>query len=248
MAILAVAEGRVNPRAEGLREIAPAPMALQLKRAVQALKRNTQSMHEFTSGRLLNVLPPVLAGGILLATVWFHLRPAPFEPNLSESPSLEAANSPLVPAAINLSEMAGWALFGAVDAPSEVALPEPGGALEDLPPASIDLKLSGIAYSLDTARGFAILGTPDGQQREYRVGEVLLEGVSVHAIRPLEVVISNQGKLESVALPLESAPGGGLSPNRGYPTPGLPHFQGPPPGVNPMPFEEPVPMPTMPNQ
>ena len=205
-------------------------------------------MHDFMSGRLLNVLPPLLAGGILLATVWFHLRPAPFVPTLSESPSLEAANSPLAPAAINLSEMAGWALFGAVDAPSEMVVPEPSDALEDLPPASIDLKLSGIAYSLDTARAFAILATPDGQQREYRVGEVLLEGVSVHAIRPLEVVISNQGKLESVALPLESAPGGGLSPNRGYPTPGLPPFQGPPPGVNPMPFEEPVPMPTMPNQ
>ncbi len=224
-------------------------MALQLKRAVQALERLTQSMHDFTSGRLLNVLPPVLAGGILLATVWFHLRPAPFEPTLSESPSLEAANLPLAAAAaINLSEMAGWALFGAVDAPSGVALPEPTEALEDLPPASIDLKLSGIAYSLDTARAFAILGTPDGQQREYRVGEVLLEGVSVHAIRPLEVVISNQGKLESVALPLESASGGGLSPNRGYATPGLPPFQGPPPGVNAMPFEEPVPMPTMPNR
>lgn len=199
-------------------------------------------MHDFMSGRLLNVLPPALAGVILFATAWFHLRAAPLV--AAPTPPVPESVNPFsaAPTVINSSEIAGWALFGTLAASSGEVVLEPTESLEDLPSASIELKLHGIAYSLDEARAFAIVSTPDGQQREFRAGDSLLEGVTVHAIRPLEVVISNQGKLESVALPLESATGGSPS-NLGYPAPGLPQIQMAPPDVSQMPIQEPMPMP-----
>ncbi len=207
-------------------------------------------MQDFFSGRALSVLAPVSAGTLLLATLWFHLRPSPTLTVVESLPPAAAA-----PANPNtdfaLQEIPSWQLFGALADPNAtevtVQAPAPGDALAELPPTSIDLKVSGIAYSPDSHRAYAIVGAVNAPQRQYRAGDVLSEGVTVHSIRPLEVVISNQGKLESLALPLESMPGGASAPDL-YARPNLPQFPGIPPGMPEIPVQEPGPLPTTPNQ
>ncbi len=208
-------------------------------------------MQDLLSGRVLNLLPPVSAGILLLATLWFHLQPSSTLALTESSAPVGIAQAPTAVASADLWEIPGWQLFAASagSGPAEVSAhaPPPTESLEDLPPTSIDLKVSGIAFSLDARRAYAIVGPPNGQQRQYRVGDVLAEGVAVHAIRPLEVVISNQGKLESLALPLDSR-SGGAAPAERYSGPNLPQFPGIPPGMPEIPVQQPGPMPMAPTQ
>jgi len=169
-------------------------------------------MQDLMSSRVLQWAAPALATLVLAFTLWHHLsRPA--EPPPVASATVQSA-ALAASAAIELNAIAGWSLFGGVDgAPADLAPPPPPTeSLEDLPPTTLGLTVSGIAFALDAAHAYAIVGTPDGQQHQYKVGDSLLEGVAIHAIRPLEVIVSNQGKLESVPLPLESTGAGGGAP------------------------------------
>ncbi len=183
-------------------------------------------MPALTSARAFQWSAPVLAAGVLAFTLWFHLARPPLPSVAPSARSAPAQRAILSPPALN--ELPGWSLFGQpAETPSGAAPtadPPAPATLEDLPPTALGLTLSGIAYSPDAAISHAIIGTPDGKQQQVTVGSPLLAGVTVHAIRPLEVIISNQGTLESILLPLESVQSGSAAPPAQYSMPAIPQI------------------------
>ena len=169
---------------------------------------------------------PLLAAILLSAVLAAHLTPArPTTP-----PPGHTIADPLpapAPSAVDYREMLGWHLFG-VRASENAAKPDPApaAAIDDanLPPASIDLKLSGIAYSVDQTRAYAILGGTDGVQKQYGVGKTIKDDIVIERIRPRSVVLKHAGRLEALTLPQESTSKG--APPARYSANGLP------PGLN----------------
>lgn len=204
-------------------------------------------MHALNSARLPALLAPVLGAVVLIATAALHFRPAANGPT-GDSAGSRALSAPVaeVRPPPNLSEIAGWPLFGtprAEDLDSAAAKAEDQAeaeapSLENLPPATLPLQLKGIAFSADGSRAYAIIGAADGTQREYQAGDELQPGVTLHSLKLREVVISNAGKLESLALPVPDGAGG--PGGRALPSirPQLPRIQGrlpvppPPPPIS----------------
>jgi hypothetical protein len=160
----------------------------------------------------------VLSGCLLVFTLVHHLTAS--KTLESDELALEAPPILASPASqpAKLDRLLEWSLFGkaadtesggvTADAPgpsTAVVLPEED---EDtvLPVTALDLKVQGIAYSRDRSRAYAILEVEGGAPREFRPGETLKDGVELRAIRPLEVVIQHQGRLESAALPMAPGP------------------------------------------
>lgn len=185
------------------------------------------------TARALQWSAPVLATGVVVLTLWFHLGRDSLS-TITAAPATAQA-PPDRPAPPALGDIPGWSLFGSASTEASTTVAEPVApsptALEDLPPSALGLTVSGIAYSPDATSAHAIIGMPDGRQQQFTPGETLLDGVTVHAIRPLEVIISNQGTLESVPLPLESAQTGGAAPPQPLSMPVIPPIPTTPPGV-----------------
>lgn len=109
-------------------------------------------------------------------------------------------------------QMPDWHLFGefkqalADIAPaeeiSETTNTEPD--LSNIPETRIPLKLSGIAFSQDQRKAFAMIVTPDGHQAEFQAGESIGTEASVHLIEERRVVIERGGKYEALSLPENS--------------------------------------------
>lgn len=65
---------------------------------------------------------------------------------------------------------------------------------------SLDLQLFGVREDRATGRGSAIVGTPDGQQRSYVVGEEIMPGVTLAAVSFDGITISRNGVSEQLYL------------------------------------------------
>lgn len=68
---------------------------------------------------------------------------------------------------------------------------------EDAPETTLNLKLLG---RITGEGGSAILKTPDGSERGYSVGEEIMSGVTLEAINPSYIVISQNGALERLTI------------------------------------------------
>jgi general secretion pathway protein C len=79
---------------------------------------------------------------------------------------------------------------------------------------SLDLKLFGIRSDQASGRGSAIIGTPDGRQGSYLVGEEIQPGVVLVAVAFDNVTISRGGAREQVFLD-QSAPANVVAPGAG---------------------------------
>jgi len=64
---------------------------------------------------------------------------------------------------------------------------------EDAPETTLDLTLMGRRAGVD---GSAILRTPDGQQKNYKIGDEILQNVTLEAVNVEYIVISQNGSLE----------------------------------------------------
>src|SRR3546814_11852757 len=93
------------------------------------------------------------------------------------------------------------------------ALPRGAAALGDFDPffrlngdsgpmvvTSLDLKLFGVRENRATGRGSAIVGTPDGEQRSFPVGEEIVPGVTLRAVNFDSVTLSRGGTAEQMCL------------------------------------------------
>ena len=163
--------------------------------------------------RALRWLPLALACCVLGAVILYA-------PGRALTP-LPEASSPLVSdpeptrATQALGELAAWPLFGVGDSSDQDASRSsteaggPAGRVPDesvvLPATALDVQVRGLAYATSAARAHAILQVNGQAQQRYRPGDVLTDGVTLAAVRPMEVVIANQGRMESAALPVAPA-------------------------------------------
>lgn len=65
---------------------------------------------------------------------------------------------------------------------------------------SLDLTLHGVLEDRATGRGSAIIGTPDGRQNSFVVGEEIVEGVTLAGVASDSVTISRGGATEQIFL------------------------------------------------
>ena len=65
---------------------------------------------------------------------------------------------------------------------------------------TLDLKLYGVRSDQASGRGAAIIGTPDGKQQSYAVGEEILPGVTLQAVAFDNVTILRGGAREQIFL------------------------------------------------
>jgi general secretion pathway protein C len=84
---------------------------------------------------------------------------------------------------------------------------------------SLNLKLFGVREDRASGRGSAIIGTPDGVQRSFAVGEEIGPGVVLTAVGFDSVTISRGGAAEQIFLDQSSAPGAGAIPQAPMATP-----------------------------
>ncbi|HEX8402848.1 MAG TPA: type II secretion system protein N [Allosphingosinicella sp.] len=103
---------------------------------------------------------------------------------------------------------------------------------------SLNLTLFGVRENRATGRGSAIIGTADGQQRSYAVGEEIMPGVTLTAVGFDNVTVSRSGTAEQLFLdqsPPATAVGPGAIPamstpmTTSTPPPPLPVVVAPPP-------------------
>jgi general secretion pathway protein C len=115
-----------------------------------------------------------------------------------------------------------------------------GGSAAPVVVTSLNLKLFGVREDRASGRGSAIIGTPDGQQRSFAVGEEIVPGVTLAAVGSDSVTVSRGGTAEQLFLdqstPATVVAPGGSAPS--IPVPSPPPPQGalpPPPEVAPPP-------------
>jgi len=97
---------------------------------------------------------------------------------------------------------------------------------------SLNLKLFGVREDRASGRGSAIIGTPDGQQKSYAVGEEIMPGVTLTAVGYDNVTVSRGGTVEQLFLD-QSGPAAIVAP--GAPTPAIvPAMPPPPPPIGAM--------------
>lgn len=148
-------------------------------------------------------------GAVILEVPGRHRTPLPPPPTQSAT-----GNEPL-PEALALADLTDWSLFGRAAAADEETTgheANSGNVAGDLPAESIvlptttlDVQVRGLAYATVPGRAHAILQVNGQAQQRYKPGDVLTDGVTLAGVRPLEIVISNQGRMESAALPMAPA-------------------------------------------
>jgi general secretion pathway protein C len=79
---------------------------------------------------------------------------------------------------------------------------------------SLDLKLFGVRENRASGLGSAIISTPDGQQRNFLVGEEIVPGVTLTAVGFDSVTISRNGTAEQLFLD-QSSPAEVVAPQNG---------------------------------
>lgn len=105
-----------------------------------------------------------------------------------------------------------------------------GGGAAPAVVTSLNLKLFGVREDRASGRGSAIIGTPDGQQKSYAVGEEIMPGVTLTAVGYDHVTVSRGGTAEQLYLD-QSTPATVVAPGVQAPPPVAPP---PPPPVSMM--------------
>lgn len=145
---------------------------------------------------VLFLLLLVIAGVLAARLTWLWLAPAPAFVAVEKSSNQAGAQAP----SISVDQIGRWHLFGLPATPQQasakkISASQLGAKLEGI--------ISGSAFPLVILR-------VGGKVRLLGVGDALSSGVTIVSIAPDRVVISNQGRLESIAFPkpasLDQAP------------------------------------------
>ncbi|MQM38885.1 Type II secretion system protein C [wastewater metagenome] len=150
------------------------------------------SRAETTLAAAITAAAVVLLGAetVLLGwQLWPRDAAVPPGPAVPASPG-GTAGSPLDTAAI-----VGAHLFGRA-ADSDVPRPE-----QEVPPTQLDLSLRGVVAGPSEDKGLAIIAAGGGDGHLYRPGDALPGGARLEGIRRDHVILSRDGRRETLALP-----------------------------------------------
>ncbi len=139
----------------------------------------------------LSVLFIVLLTKSAAGLTWLILMPAT-EYKVIASPVVPASQSQSI---ARLSSVAQLHLFG-------VAQGKSTASSVNITKTRLQLVLKGVFASTNPLKAFAIISESAADKgRTFRVGERLPSGAVLHEVRPTEVILNRNGRLESLALP-----------------------------------------------
>lgn len=124
------------------------------------------------------------------ASAW---KPAP--------PAAVATGSSAQASGPNAELIAGAHLFGDYQAPANPALDQ----MDKAPDTRLSLTLMGILAADRDKESRALIGTQDGEEKPYSVGDDVVRGVNLQAIFPDRVILARDGQLETLRLDKDRA-------------------------------------------
>ncbi len=170
-----------------------APHWLALPKAAPALYARYGGWLPTLANLLLTLVVAKLA-----ATLLWTLVPTPAAAAWQPAPAA-ALSKP--GSQIDLAAIASANLFGDYRAPANPVLDD----INNAPETQLSLTLLGIFSNERDARlSLALIGTQGGDEKPYRVGEDLSRGVTLQAIFQDRVMLSRNGKLETLRLDKDS--------------------------------------------
>jgi general secretion pathway protein C len=177
---------------------------------VPDLLRRLQDARQLRAGLNLLLILAIAHG---LATLTWLLAPAP---RFAPPPPRTATATPVRDLGSDDARIATLHLFGA--APREGA----AGAPINAPETTLKLVLDGVLAATDVRAARAIIRTPNGTEKPYRVGDLLPGNAILKEIYPDRVLLERNGRYET--LPLPRGRGGNLgAPARTGTAPALAH-------------------------
>lgn len=167
--------------------------------------------------RAIPVVNALLVGLLAYTAAELTWRAWPAAPQVEPPPRV--VTRPVMQAPLAGAQIAGWHLFGVLQAEQDAALP---------PETPLNLTLRGVFASEDAQKAYAIIADAQGKEDGYRLGAELAGGVVLKEIYPDRVILARGGRSETLSLPNERLPSAAPS------NPGL--IQQPTPQVAPAPI------------
>ena len=155
-------------------------------------------------GRRLPSIVEVLLVVVLAqaaASLLWKLIPEPADA-LWQAPAPSSAVMPTQAQGPNAELIANAHLFGEFQATVDPALSE----LSAAPDTRLDLSLLGILAATAERGSRALIGSSNGEEKPYSIGDDVVRGVSLQAIFPDRVILSRAGQLETLRLNKDGPP------------------------------------------
>jgi len=156
-------------------------------------------------GRLAPALAKVLLAlwlaQLLARTMWLLVPTPPAAAWKPAPPAIGSANSPTADKGPNAEMVASAHLFGDYQAPANQELDQMGKA----PDTRLSLTLLGILAADGDKQSRALIGTQDGAEKPYSVGDDVVRGVNLQAIFADRVILARDGQLETLRLDKDKA-------------------------------------------
>lgn len=166
--------------------------------------------HSRALPRVVEALLIVLLALALAQLVW-RLVPVPESAAWTAPPAPPSAASVAASRGPNVELVAGAHLFGQYEAPAEPELSE----LEEAPDTQLDLTLLGILAATAERGSRALINASNGEEKPYAIGDDIVRSVTLQAIFPDRVILSRNGRLETLRLDKNAPP----RPLRSQPSP-----------------------------
>ncbi len=147
----------------------------------------------------LNLVLVLLLSHSLAKLTW-SLIPSPPAASAGSATSLEFSVGSSDTESIDYSAIASWHLFGDSNAAS-APIPKPKAA----PETRLKLTLAGLFYSANASSALAIIAEAGGEALIYRIGDLLAPKVRLAEIHQDRVILSRNGRLETLSLPQDNS-------------------------------------------
>ncbi|MES0874402.1 type II secretion system protein GspC [Sinimarinibacterium thermocellulolyticum] len=162
--------------------------SLSLQRVARLYERHGRGLPP-----LANLVLAVVVAWLLAKLVW-ALMPVPEAGRWQPVPPPPAAARATGPAAPAIDKLLAAKLFGEYQAEAVAE-----GNIEDAPDTRLSLNLLGILAGEDR-QSRALIGTSNGEEKPYAIGDAVIAGVKLQSIFPDRVILSRNGKLETLRL------------------------------------------------
>lgn len=151
--------------------------------------------------RLIETLLVILLA-LALAQLFWKLVPVPESAVWSAPPAPPSPASVAASRGPNVDLVAEAHLFGQYQAPAEQDLSE----LEEAPDTQLDLTLLGILAATMERGSRALINASNGEEKPFAIGDDVVRNVTLQAIFPDRVILSRNGKLETLRLDKNAPP------------------------------------------
>ena len=144
----------------------------------------------------------IVLGWQLASLAWMFVPAAPQGDPITVAPPATAA-APTSGGAVNVQRIASAHLFGEAkpeDAVAPVLNLEPDEELQD---TRLALTLKGTIAGTDDRLTAAIIADNRNEEKVYVIGDVIIQGATLHAVYRDQVVLRRNGTLEALRLPKE---------------------------------------------